>query len=114
MSRYEVVYNDIRQAFKNYLNDNNNVKDNKHSKNEYQDTHNDINNNRYAWYSKDYFINRGEEIIFSDKDDNLRNATQITNTKTPPENPKYQDCIYVGEVKEIKSINNYNFLNNYF
>ena len=106
MSRYELFYNDIRKAINDYIN--------------YQEPEkiktmrcNDT-IKRHAWYSQNYVTNQGEEIIFSDKDNNEKRATQITTTNTPPTDTKYQDYVYMGEVKKIKSIFNYNFLNNYF
>lgn len=117
MSRYEVFFNDIRKVINNKKtpeNKNNiqkpNIQTNKQRK-------------RYAWYSETYFVNRGEEIKFRDMENNTKRASiitannlnQNTNSNQNPNNlPKYNDFIMVGEVKEIESINNYNFLNNYF
>ena len=113
MSRYEVFFNDIRKVINNKKipeNKNNiqkpNIQTNKQRK-------------RYAWYSETYFVNRGEEIKFRDMENNTKRASIITfnksNPNTNPNNlPKYNDFIMVGEVKDIESINNYNFLSNYF
>ena len=113
MSRYEVFFNDIRKVINNKKtpeNKNNiqkpNIQTNKQRK-------------RYAWYSETYFVNRGEDIKFRDIENNTKRASIITfNKSNPNTNPnnltKYNDFIMVGEVKDIESINNYNFLSNYF
>ena len=109
MSRYEVFFNDIRKVINNKKipeNKNNsqkpNIQTNKQRK-------------RYAWYSETYLVNRGDEIKFRDIENNTKRASIITFNKSNPNNlTKYNDFIMVGEVKEIESINNYNFLNNYF
>ena len=109
MSRYEVFFNDIRKVINNKKipeNKNNiqkpNIQTNKQRK-------------RYAWYSETYFVNRGEDIKFRDIENNTKRASIITFNKSNPNNlPNYNDFIMVGEVKDIESINNYNFLSNYF
>ena len=113
MSRYEVFYHDIRKAINDYINYQEPEKIKTIEKVQDSRKCNDT-NKRHAWYSQSYVTNKGEEIIFSDKDNNEKRATQITTTNTPPTDPKYQDYVYMGEVKDIKSILNYNFLNNYF
>ena len=127
MSRYEVFFNDIRRVLTNQnTNHNTNHNTNQHTN---QHTNHNTNHNtiqhtnkqkkRYAWYSENYFVNRGEEIKFRDMENNTKRASIITYDKlNPNHNPnnltKYNDFILVGEVKEVESICNYNFLNNYF
>ena len=113
MSRYELFYNDIRKAINDYINYQEPEKIKTIEKVQDAIKCNDT-IKRHAWYSQNYVTNQGEEIIFSDKDNNEKRATQITLTNTPPSDSKYQDYVYMGEVKKIKSIFNYNFLNNYF
>lgn len=119
MSRYEVFFNDIRRFLTNQKADNKSYE--QIQKNTNQNTKQP--KKRYAWYSETYFVNRGEEIKFKDMENNTKRASIITydksnanaNSNTNPNNlTKYNDFILVGEVKEVETICNYNFLNNYF
>ena len=115
MSRYEVFFNDIRRIITNHQPDNKTYEKIQKDTNQHTNKETNKQRKRYAWHSETYFVNRGEEIKFRDIENNTKRASIITFNKSNPNNlPKYNDFIMVGEVKDIESINNYNFLSNYF